>query len=147
MSIFFNLNAFSDTTWASIQLMAWTVAEPGSILICACMPALWPMVLRMVPGIGARLRSSIENSNTHSTDSESKHRSVGGRRSFCPNTVLWAENLSPLQEFVDVEICYQMGETDEVQVDGKINVRTEVSWSVEPSQNMASESRAGHPSQ
>lgn len=41
---FFQLNAFSDRTWASVQLLSWTVAEPGVILICACLPATWPLL-------------------------------------------------------------------------------------------------------
>lgn len=41
---FFELNAFSDDNWASVELMSWTCAEPGVIFICACAPALWPMI-------------------------------------------------------------------------------------------------------
>jgi hypothetical protein len=52
MALFFKLDAFSDATWASTQLMPWTLAEPGVIFICACLPALWPMVLRIRSRIG-----------------------------------------------------------------------------------------------
>ncbi|KAI3317895.1 hypothetical protein HD806DRAFT_355400 [Xylariaceae sp. AK1471] len=48
LNIFFRLNALSDNTWASIQLQSWTLAETGVILISACLPALWPLVLRIV---------------------------------------------------------------------------------------------------
>lgn len=36
-----------DQTW-QINNLIWTIAEPGTILICACMPVLWPMVRRAV---------------------------------------------------------------------------------------------------
>ncbi|KAI0197609.1 hypothetical protein F4808DRAFT_438687 [Astrocystis sublimbata] len=45
LSIFFKLNALSDNTWTSVPLHSWTLAEPGVILISACLPALWPLVL------------------------------------------------------------------------------------------------------
>lgn len=35
----------SDQTWQMNNLI-WTIAEPGSILVCACLPVLWPMVRR-----------------------------------------------------------------------------------------------------
>lgn len=60
MALFFKLDAFSDATWASIQLMSWTVAEPGVILICACMPALWPLV-------GHYKKSGISKKSTYGT--------------------------------------------------------------------------------
>lgn len=44
---FFELNALSDNTWASVQLMSWTLAEPGIILICACVPSIWPILRRL----------------------------------------------------------------------------------------------------
>lgn len=36
----------SDQTW-QISNLIWTVAEPGSIFICACLPVLWPLMRRM----------------------------------------------------------------------------------------------------
>lgn len=35
----------SDQTWQMNNLI-WTIAEPGSILLCACLPVLWPMIRR-----------------------------------------------------------------------------------------------------
>lgn len=35
----------SDQTWQMNNLI-WTIAEPGSILVCACLPVLWPMIRR-----------------------------------------------------------------------------------------------------
>lgn len=44
MYYFFELNALSDNTWVSVQLMSWACAEPGIIFVCACLPALWPLI-------------------------------------------------------------------------------------------------------
>ena len=73
MYYFFQLDALSDKTWASIQLMSWTVAEPGVILICACMPALWPL-LRRLPF--KSLATTTGRSNNTSGRYESKQRTL-----------------------------------------------------------------------
>lgn len=44
MYYFFEINALSDNTWVSVQLMSWACAEPGIIFVCACLPALWPAI-------------------------------------------------------------------------------------------------------
>ena len=43
MSIFFRRKAFQDNTWTSVDLISWTVVEPGCHLIVACLPALQPL--------------------------------------------------------------------------------------------------------
>jgi hypothetical protein len=64
MALFFRLNAFSDATWASTQLMPWTLAEPGVIFICACLPALWPMIIFFMPNLfGSRVKSGNKASH------------------------------------------------------------------------------------
>ncbi|KAI1374031.1 integral membrane protein [Hypoxylon crocopeplum] len=40
-----------DSTWTSIQLVSWTAAEPSVILVCACLPALWPLIIRLMSGV------------------------------------------------------------------------------------------------
>ncbi|KAI2640772.1 hypothetical protein GGS26DRAFT_599741 [Hypomontagnella submonticulosa] len=67
LSIFFRQNALQDNTWASVQLMSWTLAETGVILICACLPALWPLVLRLVTGVGS-LHSKHHSERTNLSD-------------------------------------------------------------------------------
>lgn len=49
MALFFQLDAFSDNTWASVQLMSWTLAEPGVVFICASLPVFWPLVVLFMP--------------------------------------------------------------------------------------------------
>ena len=45
-NLFLNTNAFSDPTWASVTLISWTTAEPGIVLIAACLPVLRPLVIK-----------------------------------------------------------------------------------------------------
>ncbi|KAK9422143.1 putative Integral membrane protein [Seiridium unicorne] len=54
VTLFFEVDAFSDNTWVSIQLMSWALAEPGIILICVCIPSIWPLVARYIPGAHPR---------------------------------------------------------------------------------------------
>lgn len=54
VTLFFEIDAFSDNTWASIELMSWALAEPGIIIICACAPSIWPMVARYIVGTQSR---------------------------------------------------------------------------------------------
>ncbi|KAI1073844.1 hypothetical protein F5B20DRAFT_478444 [Whalleya microplaca] len=77
ISLFFSLDAFSDTTWVSIPLMSWTIAEPGVIFICACMPSLWPFIVGLVPGVGS-LRNRSGNGTAPSKGIQSKRRGDAG---------------------------------------------------------------------
>ena len=45
-NLFLNTNAFSDPTWASVTLISWTTAEPGIVLIAACLPILRPLIVK-----------------------------------------------------------------------------------------------------
>ncbi|KAK3316402.1 hypothetical protein B0H66DRAFT_604697 [Apodospora peruviana] len=80
MYYFFNMDAFSDKTWASIQLMAWTVAEPGVILICACLPALWPLLQRFMSGIFSLRRKEKYGHGSHSVGNKAGTGSDNSRR-------------------------------------------------------------------
>ena len=42
-TIFFQNEAFVDGTWKSVDLMTWTLIEPGIYLIAACLPNLRPL--------------------------------------------------------------------------------------------------------
>ncbi|CAJ2509530.1 Uu.00g145560.m01.CDS01 [Anthostomella pinea] len=77
LSIFFKTDAFSDPTWASIQLMSWTLAEPGVIFICACMPSLWPM-LPEIPCLGSVFNRSGNSTSSRSRVLESKPGAIAG---------------------------------------------------------------------
>ncbi|KAM0794239.1 hypothetical protein BDR22DRAFT_776243, partial [Usnea florida] len=41
---FFQNNAITDGTFASVDLMSWTIIEPGIYLVAACLPPLRPLI-------------------------------------------------------------------------------------------------------
>ncbi|RAL01565.1 uncharacterized protein BO80DRAFT_62467 [Aspergillus ibericus CBS 121593] len=49
MAIFFQENATTDPTWTSTKLGIWTVLEGGIIIISACLPPIWPLLVRILP--------------------------------------------------------------------------------------------------
>lgn len=44
---FFQNNAITDGTFSSVELMSWTIIEPGIYLMAACLPPLRPLVQRI----------------------------------------------------------------------------------------------------
>ena len=44
---FFQNNAITDGTFASVDLMSWTIIEPGIYLVAACLPPLRPLIHRI----------------------------------------------------------------------------------------------------
>ncbi|CEL10445.1 hypothetical protein ASPCAL13564 [Aspergillus calidoustus] len=54
MVIFFQESALTDPTWTSVNLGIWTVLEGGIIIIAACLPSIWPLIVRFLPN---KLRS------------------------------------------------------------------------------------------
>ncbi|KAL4737912.1 hypothetical protein BDV11DRAFT_190637 [Aspergillus similis] len=49
MVIFFQESALTDPTWTSVNLGIWTVLEGGIIIIAACLPPIWPLIIRFLP--------------------------------------------------------------------------------------------------
>ncbi|KAL3429573.1 hypothetical protein BDV09DRAFT_190025 [Aspergillus tetrazonus] len=49
MVIFFQESALTDPTWTSVNLGIWTVLEGGIIIIAACLPPIWPLIVRFLP--------------------------------------------------------------------------------------------------
>ena len=47
-AIFFQQDALADATWKTAYLSVWTVTEPGTYLIAACLPVLRPLVRRVL---------------------------------------------------------------------------------------------------
>ena len=56
-AIFFQSEALEDPTWKSAFLNVWTVVEPGTYLIAACLPALRPLMMTLVRRFGSALSS------------------------------------------------------------------------------------------
>ncbi|KAL2816082.1 hypothetical protein BJX63DRAFT_430374 [Aspergillus granulosus] len=49
MVIFFQESALTDPTWTSVNLGIWTVLEGGIIIVAACLPSIWPLIVRFLP--------------------------------------------------------------------------------------------------
>ncbi|KAK2607151.1 hypothetical protein N8I77_005853 [Diaporthe amygdali] len=99
-ALFFQLNAFSDNTWASIDLISWIVAEPGAIFICACMPALWPMIVHYGPSM-LKLRSSKVQSDRYVGDIEGMRSGFSGAYSGNQRSNLGTGEFIRLSNFED----------------------------------------------
>ena len=50
LGTFFRNDASTDGTFASVELMSWTIIEPGIYLVAACLPALRPLIQRIPTG-------------------------------------------------------------------------------------------------
>ncbi|KAF2799237.1 hypothetical protein K505DRAFT_266182 [Melanomma pulvis-pyrius CBS 109.77] len=124
MVLFFRLDAFSDNTWASVQLMSWTLAEPGVIFICACLPALWPLMLSFMPRI-ATLRYGSRNTTNQQGYIESQQGAGEGVNSSNDDSI-------PLRNYATytaARILANSHDTSEIVFSGKgINITKEFSW-------------------
>ncbi|KAL2842380.1 hypothetical protein BJY01DRAFT_264497 [Aspergillus pseudoustus] len=89
MVIFFQESALTDPTWTSVNLGIWTVLEGGIIIVAACLPSIWPLIVRFLPnklrsknrgttsGAAARGKTSAGANHHHLTP---KLRGTGGGR-------------------------------------------------------------------
>ncbi|TRX88462.1 hypothetical protein FHL15_010652 [Xylaria flabelliformis] len=135
LSIFFKLNALSDNTWASIQLQSWTLAETGVILISACLPALWPLVLRIITRSNT-LRSTFSKGlsareGLDSNQSRGNETWRSSRPGFMGNT----NEFIPLEDVEDraattFKVEGSPSQTQATNHKKGINVTTEISWTV-----------------
>ncbi|RYC61391.1 hypothetical protein CHU98_g4809 [Xylaria longipes] len=135
LSIFFKLNALSDNTWASIQLQSWTLAETGVILISACLPALWPLILRTMTRSGT-LRSGFSK-GISAREGLDSNQSKGNEawRSSRPGFMGTTNEFIPLEDVEDrATTMYKVeGSPSQARATSHkkgINVTTEISWAV-----------------
>ncbi|KAI1147214.1 hypothetical protein F4825DRAFT_455722 [Nemania diffusa] len=135
LSIFFKLNALSDNTWASIQLQSWTLAETGVILISACLPSLWPLVLRTMTRKGT-LRSGYSKGISARDGLESSQPKTNEVwRASRPGFMGTANEFIPLEDVEDrTTTMYKVegsrNESRAAEHNKGINVTTEISWTV-----------------
>jgi len=47
--LLFLLNDFSDVTWESVTMTNLTCLEIDAGIVCACLPTLWPLLVRLFP--------------------------------------------------------------------------------------------------
>ncbi|GAB1212845.1 hypothetical protein ATERTT37_001994 [Aspergillus terreus] len=77
MTIFFQESALTDPTWASVNLGIWTVLEGGIIIIAACLPSIWPLIVRILPR-GLMSKASSQNRGHRYTTSHVKPKGPDG---------------------------------------------------------------------
>ncbi|KAL4816806.1 hypothetical protein BDW67DRAFT_190591 [Aspergillus spinulosporus] len=74
MVIFFQESALTDSTWTSVDLGIWTVLEGGIIIIAACLPPIWPLIVRFLPtNLMSKHRDTAE-------DAQAKGEGEGARK-------------------------------------------------------------------
>ena len=71
---FFRGSAVADGTWDSVDLIYWTIIEPGVYLIAACLPTFRPVFIRLLKGTPLL-----------SVDSTTPYRSGGGKEKKSPD--------------------------------------------------------------
>lgn len=68
-TIFFGTEAFADETWASVDLVGWSIIETSVYIITCCLPNLRPLVSHYTP---AWIKRAVKSSVTRSTGATSK---------------------------------------------------------------------------
>jgi hypothetical protein len=122
MVLFFKRDAFKDPTWASVQLMSWTLAEPGVIFICACLPSLWPLLVLCAPRLAVVRKPMYNRSNPYGNQ---RSNQTGGIDARSVNDDTVALN----------DMSNRAHEPDKVSVEtigGKngINMKSDFSWEI-----------------
>jgi hypothetical protein len=56
-----------DPTWTNVNLTFWTLIEVLAAVVCACAPALWALILRLVPSGRLRELSSVFNKSSQTS--------------------------------------------------------------------------------
>ena len=60
---YFKVDLLSDVTYNSGQLVLWTIIEPGMYLISACLPAMRPLLTRVLRLVGVSQGSDVRESH------------------------------------------------------------------------------------
>ncbi|KAH9983959.1 integral membrane protein [Xylariaceae sp. FL0662B] len=132
ISLFFSLDAFSDTTWVSIKLMSWTIAEPGVIFICACMPSLWSIIVFIIPSIGSLRNRSGNGSCPHGTIQSKRRGDPGVWSGHGRGLISGTDDFIPLNNVEEsVASCEVVGFPAKEEEGGEgsgISVTKEFSW-------------------
>lgn len=68
-TIFFGTEAFADETWASVDLVGWSIIETSVYIITCCLPNLRPLISHYTP---KWLKKAAKLSVTRSTGANSK---------------------------------------------------------------------------
>lgn len=73
---FFKGSALSDGTWASVDLMTWTLVEPDVYLIAACLPTYRPLLVDFLTKTNLLKKSVVTGG---SSGPQQASRSLGSR--------------------------------------------------------------------
>ncbi|KAI9044584.1 uncharacterized protein KD926_000495 [Aspergillus affinis] len=97
MTVFFQENALTDPTWASVNLGIWTVLEGAIIIIAACLPSIWPLIVRILPNQLMSKHSSKNRQRHRYTTSQPKPKGVVGfaRWGDSAETDKWPLDVNP----------------------------------------------------
>ncbi|KAH9896197.1 hypothetical protein F4778DRAFT_783479 [Xylariomycetidae sp. FL2044] len=130
--LFWEINAFTDRTWASIQLMSWTLAEPGIIYICACMPSLWPIIIRVVPAFRKVIATYRQKSSRTRSSTRPQDGGFWDSRRHSRIPVSTDNDFIPLRDIEDRSGQNDQGDTSNNDggraAAGGIHVATEFTW-------------------
>ncbi|OTB02098.1 hypothetical protein M426DRAFT_62784 [Hypoxylon sp. CI-4A] len=143
LSIFFRKDALKDKTWTSIDLLPWTLAEPGAIFICACLPSLWPLALRLFTKISSQASKSNKNTAPHGSDESRRYDGLGSKKGHSRglvSTVGGHDDFIPLNDIEDgpVATCDVSGSSAHSDNDSHdVGIRVTTEWEVTGSNSNA----------
>ncbi|KAH8890288.1 integral membrane protein [Thozetella sp. PMI_491] len=72
---FFGTAAFADRTWASVELVGWSIVETGTYIMTVCMPSLKPLISHYTPqSIKDMVRKGVSAASSSMSSSKMKSR-------------------------------------------------------------------------
>ncbi|TLS26808.1 hypothetical protein PpBr36_04800 [Pyricularia pennisetigena] len=83
--IFFSTSAFEDRTWASVELVGWSIIESGTYIVTACLPHMKPILSHYTPqSVKDFARGSFAKASSALSGNKSFSTSTSGKRSRRP---------------------------------------------------------------
>ncbi|KAI6344246.1 hypothetical protein MCOR25_011098 [Pyricularia grisea] len=81
--IFFSTSAFDDRTWASVELIGWSIIESGTYIVTACLPHMKPILAHYTPqslksfarGVFSKASSALSGNGSYGASTMSGKRS------------------------------------------------------------------------
>ncbi|TLD24091.1 hypothetical protein PspLS_06970 [Pyricularia sp. CBS 133598] len=80
--IFFSTSAFEDRTWASVELVGWSIIESGTYIVTACLPHMKPILSHYTPqSVKNFVRGGFSKASSALSGNKSFGNSTSGKRS------------------------------------------------------------------
>ena len=135
MSLLHNLGS-KDISYDSVSSLNWSVVEVGTGIICACVPSLKPIIIRLFPGkffTAPRVSTGRSQRPRQSNPSEAKHDGYdvemrSAFRGIAATLRTGSERKTPLGE----EWVGRRNSDDESLVRGHYNIRRTQSKALPP---------------